>query len=280
MELAVAALLGLIIGSFLNVCILRLPKGESIVLPPSACPRCHHEIAFYDNIPLISFLILRGKCRHCKAPISWQYPLVEAGNALLWLSVCLAFGFQPQSLLYAALTSALLTLAIIDGRERLLPHEITFGGLALGLGTAPLQLLHNQEQAQSMTHALAGLLGANLNSPVILSYISSLLGALFGAGMLGIVAAGYYVVTRKQGMGHGDIIMMAFVGSFLGWPMTLLTIFLGAFLGALIGSILIWRAGGDTQYEIPFGTFLAAAAILSLFFGQEILTWYWNLGRA
>lgn len=275
MDIALVALFGLITGSFLNVCIHRVPLGRSIVLPRSACPACGHEIAFYDNIPLLSFLVLRGRCRHCRAPISWRYPVVEALNALLWVAVRLAFGPGLPFFLYAAFCSAMLTLAFIDAYHRILPHGITVTGLVLGFATAPWQALH-QRQAPELARLLS-LAGLPVAHPLALGWIGALLGLLTGAGMLLVVAVGYYIVKKAEGMGHGDIILMGFVGAVLGWSQTLLTIFLGSFLGAAAGVVLIRRAGGDRKYEIPFGTFLALAAVISLLAGDRLLDWYWNL---
>jgi leader peptidase (prepilin peptidase)/N-methyltransferase len=275
MDVGIVGIFGLFVGSFLNVCIHRVPLGRSIVLPRSACPACGHAIAFYDNIPLLSFLLLRGRCRHCRAPISWRYPAVETLNALLWVAVWLVYGPTLSSLLYAAFSSAMLVLAFIDAGHRILPHGITIGGLVAGLATAPWQAIH-QAQAFDLARFLDVLGFTTANRPV-LSWIDAGLGLLVGAGMLLIVAVGYYLFRKTEGMGHGDIIMMAFVGSVLGWSLTLLTIFLGSFLGALVGLILIRRAGGDRKYEIPFGTFLALAAVITLLTGNRLLAWYWNL---
>ena len=275
MDIALVSLFGLVAGSFLNVCIHRVPLEKSIVLPRSACPACGHAIAFYDNIPLLSFAVLRGRCRHCRAPISWRYPAVEALNALLWAAVWLTFGPGLPFFLYAPFCSAMLTLAFIDAYHRILPHGITVTGLALGLATAPWQAIH-QLQAPEVSRLLS-LAGLPVFNPLALGWIGSLLGLLTGAGMLLVVAVGYYLVKKTEGMGHGDIILMGFVGAVLGWSQTLLTVFLGSFLGAAAGIVLIRRAGGDRKYEIPFGTFLALAAVISLLAGSRLLDWYWNL---
>jgi len=273
---AVIFLFGIVIGSFLNVCIHRVPEGRSIVTPRSACPRCGAPIAAYDNIPILSFLILRGRGRCCREPISPLYPAIEAVNGLLWVAVYLVYGLTPSALIYAAFASAMLVLAVIDARHRILPHEITFGGVLVALLTSPWQAIH---QAQRPTLGrLAYLLGADLSAtPWALNLVSALLGLAVGAGMLLTVAVGYYLVKKKEGMGHGDIVMMGFVGAVLGWSLTLLTVFLGSFLGALAGMVLIRRAGGDRSYEIPFGTFLGLAAVISLLCGEILLSWYWNL---
>lgn len=275
MFLILVFIFGLIAGSFLNVCIYRVPLGKSVVKPRSACPGCGHPIAFYDNIPLLSYLLLAGKCRHCRAAISWQYPLVEFTNALLWVLVAWQHGRTASTPLYAAFMSAMLVLIFIDARQRILPHGITVGGLILGFLTAPWQAIH-QSQAAAVSRLL-DLVGVIAPSGPVLGWVSSLLGLLGGAGMLLVVAVGYYLVKKVEGMGHGDIVMMGFAGAVLGWSLTLVTIFLGSFLGAVVGLVLIRRAGGDRRYEIPFGTFLGIAAILSLLGGDAVLQWYWNL---
>ena len=272
----VISLFGLVIGSFLNVCIHRIPEGRSIVTPRSACPKCAQPIAAYDNVPILSYLVLGGRGRCCKAPISPMYPAVEAVNGLLWVAVYLVYGLTLSALVYAAFASAMVVLAVIDAKHRILPHEITFGGLVVALLSSPWQAIHQQHQPGLAR--LAYLLGADFTAaPWVLNLCSALLGMAVGAGMLLVVAVGYYLVKKREGMGHGDIVMMGFVGAVLGWPLTLLTIFLGSFLGALVGTVLIHRAGGDRAYEIPFGTFLGAAAVIALLCGDTLLGWYWNL---
>jgi len=266
---------GIVVGSFLNVCIYRVPRERSIITPRSACPGCGQPIAFYDNIPILSFLILRGRCRRCGAAISWQYPVVEALNGLLWVAACLGWGLTPSALLYAAFGSAMLVLVFVDAQHRILPHGITMGGWLIGLATAPWQAIH--QYAAPNVARLLGLLGVMVTDERILAWIGSLVGSLLGAGMLLVVAIGYYLVRREEGMGHGDIILMGMVGSVLGWERALLTVFLGSFLGAVVGLVLIRQAGGDRKYEIPFGTFLGIAAVIALFFGEILLDWYWSL---
>ncbi|HOT01470.1 MAG TPA: prepilin peptidase [Acidobacteriota bacterium] len=266
---------GIVVGSFLNVCIYRVPRERSIVTPRSACPGCGQPIAFYDNIPILSFLILRGRCRRCSTAISWQYPVVEALNGLLWVAAYLGWALTPSALLYAAFGSAMLVLVFIDAQHRILPHGITVGGWIVGLATAPWQAIHQYEAPN--VGRLLGLLGVMTADERILAWIGSLVGSLLGAGMLLVVAVGYYLVRREEGMGHGDIILMGLVGAVLGWGRTLLTVFLGSLLGAVVGLVLIRWAGGDRKYEIPFGTFLGIAAVSALFFGEILLDWYWSL---
>ena len=274
MTIVIVALFGLVVGSFLNVCIHRIPRNQSIVAPRSACPSCGRLIAFYDNIPVLSYLVLRGRCRYCRTRISWHYPAVEALNALAWVLVVLVFGLTLTSLLYAAFASAMLALVFIDAYHRILPHGITFGGLVLGLATAPWQEIHRLNAP--LTGKILALLGLSVHSPWALAWIDALIGFLFGAGMLLSVAVGYYLIRREEGMGHGDIVLMGFVGAVLGWQRTLLTIFLGSFFGAVVGIVLI-RLTENRKYQIPFGTFLGIAAIFALLVGGQLLSWYWNL---
>ena len=267
---------GLIVGSFLNVCIYRLPRNESVITPRSACPACGHKIAFYDNIPLVSYLVLLGRCRHCGASISWRYPLVELLNAVLWLLVWNWLGLTPGLFLYAAFCSAMLVLAIIDAEHRILPHGITFGGMALAFATVPWQDLHFSQTQQALATKVIGLAGLHWESPLALAWLDAFLGFLAGAGLLLVVAVGYYLLKKQEGMGHGDIVMMGFVGAVLGPQLAFLTILLGSFLGAVVGLVLI-QLTDNPRYQIPFGTFLGGAAVVSMFVGHEILAWYWQL---
>ncbi|MBP7867118.1 MAG: prepilin peptidase [Acidobacteria bacterium] len=277
MMILVFVAFGLVVGSFLNVCICRVPEGRSIVAPRSACPRCRRPIAFYDNIPLLSYAILRGRCRHCRERISAQYPLVEAVNAAFWGVIAAWAGLTPASppmdicgaVVYAAFCSAMLTLAVIDARHRILPHGITFGGLLLGLATVPLQPMHLARAPEIQRAAV--ILDWPVPSDLTAAYVHSLLGFLSGAGLLATVAIGYYLVKRKEGMGHGDIVMMGFVGVVLGWRLTFLTIFFGSVLG-IAGWYLL--SNRDRNYELPFGTFLALGAVAALLAGNPFLDWY------
>ena len=274
MDVLLVLLLGLVVGSFLNVCIHRIPAGRSVVGPRSACPRCGRSIPFYDNIPVIGYLLLLGRCRQCRQPISWHYPVVESANGVVWAIIYLAWGLTPGAVLYAAFASNLIVLAFIDAQHRILPHGLTVGGLVLGLATCPWQPLHLE--ALAFPRGLLFLFGVEAAPEAVLCLINALAGMVFGAGMLLVVAVGYWLVRREEGMGHGDIILMAFVGAVLGWQNALLTIFLGSLTGAVAGLALI-AATGDRRYQIPFGTFLGFGALVALLAGEQILTWYWNL---
>ena len=261
---------GLIIGSFLNVCILRIPMAESVVLPSSHCPSCKTPIKPYDNIPVVSWLVLAGRCRKCKARISAMYPMVELATGLLFLACYLVFGLSAEALKWAIFAALLIVLTITDLRERILPDKINFAGLGLGL---LLSLF--TKPADGTASWLANHLFAYPPPDAALSFADSLIGAGVAGGLLWLVAEGYFRARGREGMGLGDVKMMAMAGAFLGLQRALLTILLGSLLGSIIGIavIAIGRKGRD--FELPFGTFLGAGAILVMFFGSTALDWYW-----
>ena len=260
---------GLIIGSFLNVCILRIPMAESVVLPSSHCPSCKTPIKPYDNIPVVSWLVLAGRCRKCKARISAMYPMVELATGLLFLACYLVFGLSAEALKWAIFAALLIVLTITDLRERILPDKINFAGLGLGL---LLSLF--TKPADGTASWLANHLFAYPPPDAALSFADSLIGAGVAGGLLWLVAEGYFRARGREGMGLGDVKMMAMAGAFLGLQRALLTILLGSLLGSIIGIavIAIGRKGRD--FELPFGTFLGAGAILVMFFGSTALDWY------
>ncbi len=268
--IAVAAVL----GSFLNVCISRLPRGESIVLPASHCPRCQRAIAAYDNIPLVSYLLLRGRCRYCHAAISPLYPAVELLTGLVFLHIYLRFDFSPPALKAALLASALIVLVFTDLRDRLLPDVITLPGIAAGLLFAfwlPVQ----DGTAAFLLRRLSGW----EPSALALSLLEALLGALVGAGLLFGLGELWYRLRKVEAMGLGDVKMMAMVGLFFGLKLTVLTLLLGSLAGSLIGGVYILLARKGTQYELPLGTFLGLAALIALFWGQLLMAAYLELLR-
>jgi leader peptidase (prepilin peptidase)/N-methyltransferase len=244
-----AALLGLCFGSFLNVCILRLPHDQSLLRPPSSCPKCKHPIEWRDNIPVVSWLLLRGKCRWCHAPISAQYPLIEGLVSVLWLAAMLAYGPSLRFLAAALLGTILLGIAITDARHYLIPDEFTWGGLVIGL-------------ALSLATGVAG-------------FLQAVLGAAVGFGLLWVIAVAAQWVFKEEAMGGGDIKMMAMVGSFVGWKGVLLTIFVGALIGAAVFGPISLRK----KRLVPFGVFLAVGAAVTFVFGDVILDWYWHFLR-
>jgi leader peptidase (prepilin peptidase)/N-methyltransferase len=252
--IVIAALFGAVIGSFLNVCILRWgaePK-ESVIRPPSHCPRCGIGLRWYDNIPIVSWLVLRGRCRGCRAPISIQYPIIELATALIWGFMVWRYGASLEALRGAAFATVLLGIAMTDARAYIIPDEFSLGGLALGI----LFALAAGKQALGV----------------------ALLGAAVGFGMVWLIAIAGEWMFKQEAMGGGDIKMMAMVGAFLGWQGTLLTVFLGALIGSLIfvPLSLIGR-----KQLVPFGIFLAIGAAATYLVGPAILTWYSAyLGRA
>lgn len=265
-------LFGLAVGSFLNVCIRRLPQGESVVRPASRCPSCKSPIKAYDNIPLLSFVLLRGKCRECRAPISLLYPAVELLTGLFFLGCYLRFGATAEAGKWALLCAILVVLTITDIRDRILPDAVNFFGLFAGVLFSFVVAVPDGFAAW-----LARRWFEMLPSERILSFADAWLGGMIGGGFLWLVAEGYFRLRGREGMGLGDVKMMAMAGTFLGPQRTLLTIAGGALLGTVVGSlvILLWRKGSD--YELPFGTFLGLAALASVFFGPPVLEWYRSL---
>src|SRR5580704_15244005 len=262
-------LLGLIIGSFLNVCILRIPRAESVVRPASHCTACNSEIKPYDNIPVLSWLILGGRCRKCKARISALYPTVELATGLLFVACYLVFGISAEGLKWAVFAALMVVLTVTDFRERILPDKVNFVGLGLGL----LLSLFTRPIDGTALWLSSHLFAFPPPQPVI-SILDSLLGAIGASGLLWLVAEGYFRARGREGMGLGDVKMMAMAGAFLGLQRALLTILLGSLLGSFIGVavIALWRKGRD--FELPFGTFLGAGALLVVFFGSATLAWY------
>jgi leader peptidase (prepilin peptidase)/N-methyltransferase len=250
--LILVMLFGAVVGSFLNVVILRLPNpDESIVFPASHCPQCHTPIRWYDNIPIISFILLKRKCRHCGAPISWQYPLVELAMLLLAAALFQRFGPTLAFPIYFVFCAALLVVIFIDLRHRIIPDVISLPGIVIGFGAAFINPWVSWQEAG--------------------------LGLLLGGGFLYLVATGYYLLTKREGMGGGDIKLLAMIGAFLGWQCLPFVIFGSSLLGSVvgIGAMVHQKKGGKTV--IPYGPFLSLAALLYLFFQEEInqvLQWY------
>jgi leader peptidase (prepilin peptidase)/N-methyltransferase len=250
MTLFFVALFGLVIGSFLNVVIHRLPRDMSLLRPPSSCPGCGGRIKPYDNIPVLSYLLLRGRCRACGRRISPEYPAVEALTAAGFVLVYLHAGREVGLELAAGcvFTSALIALGFIDYHHQILPDAITLPGLVLAL-------------AYSFFRDDLTVRGA-------------LLGAVVGAGFLLVVYGAYLLVRKKEGLGMGDVTMMLMVGAFLGPLRTVLVLILGSLAGAIVGVYVILRKGKDFQFALPFGTFLAPAAFAALLWGERIVRAY------
>jgi leader peptidase (prepilin peptidase)/N-methyltransferase len=267
-----AFLLGLVIGSFLNVCILRIPADKSIVLPASSCPKCGKAIAPYDNIPVLSWVFLGGKCRNCKTKISAMYPAVEFLTGLLFLGCYFAFGLTVDAAKWAAFAAIIVVLTITDLRERILPDEVNFFGLGAGLVFSFFTM--------SLDGTAMWLSRRWFEFPppqAALSFADAALGALAGSGLLWLVAEGYFRIRGREGMGLGDVKMMAAVGAFLGLKRTLMTVLVGSLFGSVIGILLISISKKGRDYELPFGTFLGAGALVVVFFGTPALHWYESL---
>lgn len=274
MIFAVIFVFGLIVGSFLNVCIVRLPRGRSIVSPPSHCPRCKKGIKFYDNIPVISFLILRGKCRACGETISWRYPAVELMNGLMYLWIFREFGLGGEMFLVMALCSSLVVITFIDLSHMIIPDVITLPGMLVGLMLAPFFM-----------SALADPLPFHLDrllphaGPYLRGFLNSFIGLLFGAAPLLTIGWLWEKLRNIEAMGGGDVKLMGMVGSFLGWKGALLTIMLGALTGSVVGITLILLRRHKMDKVIPFGPFLALGAAATTFYGYDIISWYLGLLR-
>jgi len=252
--------LGAIVGSFLNVVIYRYPREESIVFPGSHCPSCGSPIRWFDNIPILSFLLLRARCRNCREPISWRYLLIELANALFYLAVFLNTGATAGFILIASTISLTITLIFIDADIQILPDVIDLPGIAIGIAIGALGL------------------GA-LYTTLILStsFVDALLGALFGAAVLVVIIGAYWLVRRAEGMGQGDIKMLAMIGAVLGWRSIPGVLLLASISGAVIGVPLALRSGRGMQLALPFGVFLGFSFLAVLFFGPTLSAWYLSL---
>lgn len=273
MVIALAAFLaGLIEGSFLNVCIVRIPAGESIVRPASKCPKCGKGVRPYDNVPVLGWLWLGGKCRDCKAAISPLYPIVELLTGLLFLACYLIFGLTIVAVKWAVLASLLVVLTATDIRERILPDKVNLTGAILGI---VLSAIVPPGDGSAMW--LASKLFDFPPPRAAIGVVDGLLGAAAGAGLLWIVGEGYFRLRGREGMGLGDVKMMGMVGIFLGVKRTLLTVLFGSLLGSVIGIAVILATRKRSDYELPFGAFLAAGALLVVYFGTPALNWYQSL---
>jgi leader peptidase (prepilin peptidase)/N-methyltransferase len=271
MIFGVVLLFGLIVGSFLNVCIARLPREQSIVSPPSHCPRCQTPIRWYDNVPLVSFLALRGKCRKCGMPISWRYPLVELLNGLLYLWAFAEFGLAGEAAMAMALCSALLVITFIDLDHQIIPDVITLPGMVIGLLAAPLFM-------SALEPPMAFGLGRLLPSAgaYLTGFVNSLVGLVLGAAPLFVIGWLWEKFRKIEAMGGGDVKYMGMVGSFLGWKGAFLTIMLGALTGSLVGVTLIALKKHQADKVIPFGPYLAFGTLCTLFYGADIINWYFG----
>ena len=238
---------GLSVGSFLNVCIHRLPLDESVVWPGSYCPTCRTPLRWHDNVPVVGYAMLRGRCRSCGTPISAMYPIVEGVTAAVFVAGYLLFGVQPLLVARLLFACAMIVLFIIDLQHRILPNVITLPGVLIGFAFSWFW------------------------PP---GWLDSLIGILAGGGILLLIAEAYYRVRKEEGLGLGDVKMLAMIGAFLGWKLMLVTLVLSSFMGSIIGLVVIALKKGDMKYALPFGTFLAIGALISSVAGDAILGWY------
>lgn len=270
----VAGVFGAIIGSFLNVVIHRVPLDESIVFPNSRCPSCGAVIAFYDNIPVLSYAILGAKCRHCKEHISFRYPAVELLTAALFVGVAWHAGLSaalPFDLVFA---SALLALVFIDAEHMILPNVITYPGIVFALvARIAIPYLTGTPHFDDIPSLSQGALS---DMPIwVTSLVGALIGALLGGGSLWLMGWTWEKLRGIEAMGLGDVKMMFMVGAYLGWRLTILTIFVGVLTGSIIGIFLMARQGQrNMQMLLPFGVFLGLGAIAALLFGVPVVEWY------
>jgi leader peptidase (prepilin peptidase) / N-methyltransferase len=239
---------GCCFGSLYNVIIHRLPQHDSIVRPASHCPRCNHPISFYDNIPLVSYLLLWGKCRYCGERISLRYPFVEILTGLVVLLLFLHYGWVPQFFIESVLASLLIVITFIDLDTYLIPDVLSLSGMILGFAFS------------FMTPRL--------------SWADSLLGIVLGGGFFYLIAIGYQYFRHKDGLGGGDIKLLAMIGAFLGWPGVVFTVLTASLMGTMVGGVVMWRSRKGLGTMLPFGPFLASGALLYLFWGELFYRWY------
>jgi leader peptidase (prepilin peptidase) / N-methyltransferase len=247
---SILVLLGLAVGSFLNVCIHRIPRGESLTLPPSRCPACEYRLRWFDNIPVASYAALGGRCRKCRTRISIRYPLVELATMALFVIHGEAFGWSAVLVPRLLFACAMVVLFAIDLEHHLLPNVITLPGIAVGL----------------------------ISSAVLPpGLVNALLGVALGGGVLWLIGEAYYRYAGQEGMGGGDVKMLAMIGAFLGWKLVLVTLVLSSVVGSIVGLCVIVLKRGGMKYALPFGTFLALGALVASLAGDRIVSWYVGL---
>jgi len=242
---------GLVLGSFLNVCIYRIPLKKSIIRPASSCPQCGQKIRFYDNIPVISYLILMGRCRNCHHPISWQYPVVELATGLLSLALFIRYDLSFQYGVFFLFMVLLLIISFIDLHHQLIPDVLSLPGMVAGF--ASVFLLHH------------------------ISWLASLLGLFIGYASFYLIAVGFKYATGKEGMGLGDAKLLGMIGAWMGWKALIPVVMMSSLTGAVIGTAALLLARKGLRVRIPFGPFLSMGAMVYFFFGPQLLRWYLNL---
>jgi leader peptidase (prepilin peptidase)/N-methyltransferase len=256
---------GTIIGSFLNVCIYRLPREESIVYPGSHCISCNEPISFYNNIPILSYLFLKGKCSKCNSKISLRYPLVEIITGLLFLATVWSFGLSIETFFYLIFISSLIAITFIDFKHMIIPNVITYPGIIVGIlyNTLRTDWNYSLELIGNFNLAMQNFFSLLSEVPLL----DSIFGVVLGGGLLLLVAYSYEVIKKRQGMGMGDVKLLAMIGAFFGWEGVLFVIFLASILGSVIGISIIIAKKGDLKYALPFGPFLSMAAVIYIFTG-------------
>ncbi len=247
LEAGYVTLLGLFLGSFMNVCIYRLPRGLSPVRPRSGCPKCGHMLSWYENVPILSYLALRGRCRKCRTRISPMYPIVEFITGAAFFAGYAWYGPSALLIMRLIFVWAMICLFIIDFENQILPNVITLPGIVIGL------------------------LGNLVDGP---GWVNSLVGIAAGGGSLWLIAEIYYRVRHEEGLGMGDVKMLAMIGAFLGWKLVILTLVISSFLGSIVGVFVLVARKESLKYAMPFGTFLAIGALISSVAGDAILNWY------
>ncbi len=249
-QLAILVLLGLAVGSFLNVCIHRLPRDQSLNSPPSRCPSCEYRLRWFDNIPVLSYVLLGGRCRKCRARISIRYPVVELITMVLFIIHGVVFGWSALLVPRLVFACAMVVLFAIDLEHQLLPNVITLPGIVVGL------------------------IASAVLPPGI---VDALIGVLIGGGVLWLIGEAYFRYSGHEGMGGGDVKMLAMIGAFLGWKLVLVTLVLSSIAGSVIGLLVIAIRKGGMKYALPYGTFLALGALVASLAGDAIVNWYVGL---
>jgi leader peptidase (prepilin peptidase)/N-methyltransferase len=265
-----AFLAGLLFGSFLNVCIHRWPREESVVRPRSRCPACQTPIAWYDNVPVLSYLLLKGRCRSCGAPISIRYPIVELLTAALYAATAARFGLEPPAFKIAVFGSMMLVLFFTDLAEFILPDEITIGGMLIGLAFSVFV------PVDSGPASIVFLLSGAAPPRWAVSLADAACSALILGGFLWLVGEAYYRLRKIEGLGLGDVKMVAMMAAFWGISQTVLILVLSSLIGAVTGILIVVIGRKQWHYALPFGSYLAATAIVAALWGDAILSWYWN----
>ena len=262
----VSFVVGCMIGSFLNVCVYRIPRGLSVVKPRSRCPKCENTITWQDNVPIVSWLLLGAKCRHCQTPISWQYPLVEAITGALFLFVFWRFGLTIAMPVYLLLAAALVLVTFVDLTDWTIPNEVTFPGIPMGLVFAIVAMFYPD----------SGLVVLGRFEPIF----NALLGALLGGGSLYLLDKLTFVILKKRGMGFGDVKLLAMLGAFFGYPGVVMIIMIASLVGSVVGITLIswqrYKGSEETAHYLPFGPYLSFGGLAVMLFGQQLYTWYFD----